>query len=136
MKVTLSVPISVQATKASRFALNLNQYRNAHYFTLNNAKKEFEQNIKDILKKLPKFKYIELEYILYPKTKHLVDISNVCSIVDKFFSDSLTENGIIEDDNYNFITKITYSFGKIDPINPRCDVVIQGETYADYVSAE
>jgi len=134
--VTLSVPISVQATKAKKFALNLNQYRNAHYFTLNNAKKEFERSIKKILKELPKFKYIELEYILYPKTKHLVDISNVCSIVDKFFSDSLTENGIIKDDNYNFITRITYSFGEIDPINPRCDITIQGETYANHASTE
>lgn len=67
---------------------------------------------------------IELKYVLYPKTKRLTDVANVCSIVDKFFSDVLVEAGTIPDDNYNHLRDIMYSFGEVDPLNPRVTVFI------------
>ena len=67
---------------------------------------------------------IELKYVLYPKTKRLTDVANVCSIVDKFFSDVLVEAGTIPDDNYNHLRDVMYSFGEVDPLNPRVTVFI------------
>lgn len=134
--ITVCVPIQSPVNSNKRFALNLNQYRNAHHHTLNNAKKSFHELMKTTLKNIPRFKSVKLTYTVYPKTKKLLDISNVASIVDKFFSDSLVELGIIEDDNYLFVTEITYCFGSVDNVNPRCEVTIYGETYADHPSTE
>lgn len=120
----ISLPIRVPVSKKSYFALNLNVYRNAHYITLNNAKVAFKEMIFPFLGSIPDMKNCSLEYVLYPKTNRLCDVSNVCSIVDKFFCDALVEAGKIEDDNYTFIKSVTYRFGSVDKDNPRVDVYI------------
>lgn len=74
---------------------------------------------------LPIFERIEIHYTLYPKTKRLCDVANVLSVVDKFFCDALSEFGKIEDDNYLFIPKVSYSFGQVDKENPRADILIK-----------
>ena len=123
----VSVPLKVQISKKGYFALNLNVYRNAHYMTLNKAKVVFKELITPFLIQIPKLKHCSLEYVLYPKTNRLCDVSNVCSIVDKFFSDAFVESGHLEDDNYTFIKDIKYRFGAVDPENPRVDVIITTE---------
>lgn len=123
----VSVPLKVQISKKGYFALNLNVYRNAHYMTLNKAKVVFKELITPFLVQIPKLKHCSLEYVLYPKTNRLCDVSNVCSIVDKFFSDAFVESGHLEDDNYTFIKDIKYRFGAVDPKNPRVDVIITTE---------
>lgn len=123
----VSVPLKVQISKKGYFALNLNVYRNAHYMTLNKAKVVFKELITPFLVQIPKLKRCSLEYVLYPKTNRLCDVSNVCSIVDKFFSDAFVESGHLEDDNYTFIKDIKYRFGAVDPKNPRVDVIITTE---------
>lgn len=123
----VSVPLKVQISKKGYFALNLNVYRNAHYMTLNKAKVVFKELITPFLVQIPKLKCCSLEYVLYPKTNRLCDVSNVCSIVDKFFSDAFVESGHLEDDNYTFIKDIKYRFGAVDPKNPRVDVIITTE---------
>lgn len=123
----ISVPLKVQISKKGYFALNLNVYRNAHYMTLNKAKVVFKELITPFLVQIPKLKHCSLEYVLYPKTNRLCDVSNVCSIVDKFFSDAFVESGHLEDDNYTFIKDIKYRFGAVDPENPRVDVIITTE---------
>lgn len=123
----ISVPLKVQISKKGYFALNLNVYRNAHYMTLNKAKVIFKELIIPFLVQIPKLKCCSLEYVLYPKTNRLCDVSNVCSIVDKFFSDAFVESGHLEDDNYTFIKDIKYRFGAVDPENPRVDVIITTE---------
>lgn len=123
----VSVPLKVQISKKGYFALNLNVYRNAHYMTLNKAKVVFKELITPFLVQIPKLKHCSLEYVLYPKTNRLCDVSNVCSIVDKFFSDAFVESGHLEDDNYTFIKDIKYRFGAVDPENPRVDVIITTE---------
>lgn len=54
-----------------------------------------------------------------------MDVSNVCSVVDKFFCDALVEEGRIPDDNYDHIPEIKYIFGEVDKTNPRVDVEIE-----------
>ena len=79
------------------------------------------------LDSLPKFKNIELTYILYPGSDRKADVANICCIVDKFFCDTLVHKGIIEDDNYNVIKKINYLFGKVDKNNPHVNVTLTGD---------
>lgn len=71
------------------------------------------------------FNKIEIEYTLYPKTKRLCDVSNILSIVDKFFCDTLVKEGKLEDDNYTYIPKVSYQIGEVDKLNPRAEILIK-----------
>jgi Holliday junction resolvase RusA-like endonuclease len=64
-------------------------------------------------------------YTLYPESNRRMDVSNVCSVVDKFTCDALTELGIITDDNHKIIPAINYRFGKVDKENPRVELEIE-----------
>src|SRR5690606_33764814 len=107
------------------FSLNLNYYRNAHYQELSKAKNRFTELVLDKIKHLPEMEGCSLEYVLYPANKQRCDISNVCSVIDKFFTDTLVICNRLEDDNYKLVPKVKYTFGAIDPQNPRCDVIIR-----------
>lgn len=121
----LSLPLTVRVSRKKTFSLNLNSYRNTHYLVLNNAKIAFKEAVAHLVKPLPFYEKIRLTYTLYPKTLHLMDVSNVCSVVDKFFSDSLVEFGKLSDDNYNFLPEVNFRFGSLDRSNPRVDVFIE-----------
>ena len=125
INVPLKLPIKTK--KSNWFYLNLNIYRNAHFFMLNKAKQMFEETVWNQVKNLPKFKYIGLEYTLYPGSSHRVDISNTCCIVDKFFCDTLVNAKVIEDDNSNIVRVVRYVFGQIDKKNPHVEIFIEGE---------
>ncbi len=120
----ISLPLKVSYTKKKCFYLNLNQYRNAHYLLLNNSKKKFKEIIQGEILNLPELNEIELSYTLFVGSKRKLDISNICSIIDKYFCDALVELGKLPDDNYDYIKKISYSFGGIDKLNPRCECQI------------
>lgn len=120
----VSVPISVQVSKQKRFYLNLNQYRNAHHFTLSKAKIVFHDIVKKRLDHLPFMGKITLSYRLFVGTNQLIDTNNVCSIVDKFFSDTLVATGKIEDDNRHIVVGSEFLFGGIDKHDPRVEVTI------------
>ncbi len=124
---SLDLPISLKlgVRKPKSVPLNLNWYRNAHFHELNNAKTHFGQLIQAKLANIPRLSegdQLTLVYTLYPRTRQLCDVANVCSIVDKFFCDTLTENGIISDDNYTIIPATMSKFGAVDPKHPRATV--------------
>jgi hypothetical protein len=120
------------------FSLNLNQYRNAHHQILNNAKVNFNKLAKRLIRAsgVPRLERCVLEYVLYPGTRQLCDVNNVCSIADKFFSDALVSAGILADDNYNFIADTRFRFGAIDRENPRVDVFIRNPDLTTTGSSE
>lgn len=121
----VTLPIRVPVTKKGKlWSVNLNIYRNTHHQTLNKAKVAFAKAIEDQVLALPVMQKIAITYTLYPKTKQLCDVSNVCSIVDKFFSDVLTEHGRLQDDNYTCLLGVQYLFGGIDKNNPRVEARI------------
>lgn len=121
---TIPLPISVSVGKDKRFSLNLNEYRNSHYFILNKAKVVFKERVAPLLKHVPKLERCTLEFKLYMGSKHLSDVSNICCIVEKFFNDTFVELNKIEDDNYTMIPESRYNFGGIDKSNPRVEVTI------------
>ena len=124
MMWVLSLPLSIQQSKTKVFQLNLNIYRNAHYQTLNKVKVNFQEQVAPLLKNLPPLQQVSLSYELYPQSHRLCDVANICSVVDKFFSDALVNLGYIADDNYQHVLGVQYLFGSIDSKNPRVEVTI------------
>lgn len=134
---TIALPLRVPLPRKKKekfWSLNLNLYRNAHPQTLNQAKVSFDEIAELLIRKagIPRLARCTLEYTLFPGSAQLCDTNNVCSVADKFFSDSLVNAGILEDDNYNFIVSSTFKFGAIDREDPRIEVAVRS---ADHVSA-
>lgn len=115
-------PLKVLATKLKGWILNLNQYRNTHFRTLNTVKINYKEYMQSQITSGPSYKKIVCIYIVYPPNKRLFDIGNVCCIHQKFFEDALVELGKLPDDNYNYIPTVIYQFGGIDANNPRVEV--------------
>jgi len=122
----LSVVLPRKTKKDKKFSLNLSIYRNTHHQILNQAKIAYKKVMTWQISKLPEFDRIRLKFILYPKTKRLTDIDNVCSIHAKFLLDSLVELGRIKDDNYLYVDEITFKFGAVDKENSRVEIEIHG----------
>lgn len=122
---TISLPLHVPALKNPKFYLNLNTFRNAHFYTLNAAKQSFHSLVSPLLAHLPVMDRVSFTYVLFPKTRRDMDVANICSIVDKFFSDTFVTESKVIDDNYHYLPSVTYEFGSVDPINPRVDVIIR-----------
>tara|TARA_R100001443_G_scaffold30249_5_gene43844 strand:- start:9256 stop:9633 length:378 start_codon:yes stop_codon:yes gene_type:complete len=123
MKIIL--PLEVYYSKNKKFILNLNNYRNAHYRILSNSKKIYTDNLIPELKELSKFNEpVTLTYTYYAKTKRRIDISNPCSIIDKFTCDALVKAGVLKDDSFEQVNKVVYKFGGFDKENPRCELLI------------
>lgn len=66
-------------------------------------------------------------YTVYPASNRKFDLSNVCSIIQKFTDDALIDYGIISDDSYKIIPQIHYRFGGVDKENPRCELEITSD---------
>lgn len=96
-------------------ALNLNVYRNLYFRALSAMKKNFEARAKKLIQKknIPSLGRIWLHYEIFPNQRGRVDTMNVGSIVDKFFSDSLTNAKIIEDDDYTKVVFNSFCFGAV-----------------------
>lgn len=124
-KFQIKLPLRMKVNKAGdQESLNLNVFRNLHFYKLNHQKKAFQSFMKPLLSGIPPMETIRLEYQLNPKGGHRLDMMNVGSIVDKFFSDALVENGIIPDDDYKHLDKATFSFGRLCPEDPHVLVTI------------
>lgn len=116
----------VRNKKGTKAYLNLNNYRNWSFIVSNGLKKKYKSVMTPQIMNLQKVNYpVKLTYVLYPATKRLCDVANVCSVIDKFVCDAITELGIWEDDNYQFVPEVTYKFGAIDKENPRCEIWIE-----------
>lgn len=131
---TICVPLYIdlpKKKKKDRFYLNLNAYRNTHFFKLNKAKELYEDLVEKMLVELPKMLKVELTFKLFLGSARSADLSNICSIVDKFFCDALVNSGKIPDDNYDVISSVNYQFGGVDKTNPRVEVCITPITNAE-----
>lgn len=124
MTWTIALPWKIPLSKNKDFPINLNHYRNASYHELNNAKIKFEKTVSDLLGSVLCMEACGLFYVVFPPSKRECDISNICCIADKFFSDTLVSCGKIVDDNFNIVKNINFSYGHVDPLNPRIEVTI------------
>ncbi len=124
MSWTITLPWKVPLSKNKDFPVNLNYYRNACFQELNKAKINFKELVSPLLGSVLCMESCSLHYVIFPSSKRECDISNVCSIADKFFSDTLVSSGKITDDNFKVIPNISFSYGQVDPLNPRIEVTI------------
>ncbi len=123
MKIDL--PLEVHYSKKKKFILNLNNYRNAHYRVLSISKSLYSDNLVPRLKDFDRFtEPVSLTYTYYARSKRRLDISNPCSIIDKFACDALVKAEILEDDSFKQIKEVVYKFGGVEKDNPRCELVI------------
>lgn len=134
IKISLPTHLVMGKRNPKNVPLNLNHYRNAHPATLNNMKIMFKEIVKT---KLSIYKFTEpvkITYVLFIGSLVKVDISNVLSIVDKYFQDALVELGTIENDNWEFVKEVSFKFGGLDRNNPRVEA--QVEVYvADHIES-
>ena len=127
MKLTLPIHLK-RPTGKKTYSLNLNQYRNNHFHTNDWLKKEIKRLVSEQLKNntdklIPP---LTVNYTLFLGNNRKSDLSNWCSVIDKFFLDALVELGYIEDDNTDFVNEINYIFGGIDKNNARVEVYVVG----------
>ena len=91
---------------------NLNEYRRIHFRTIAKKKIEWAQQIKQHLLEQgisPMNKIIQrYEFFFRDKRDHDPDNYSCCA---KFINDSLVENGIIPNDNFDHIIHFTVSQG-------------------------
>ena len=120
----IHLPLAVPISPKKNFSLNLNVYRNAHFYELNKAKEVFHQYIGQLFGGIDPMNRVMIIYTLFFGSKRRVDTANICSIVDKFFCDTLTEKKILPDDSYDVLQEVIYRFGGIDKENPRVEALI------------
>ena len=126
MVIILESPLSVPINSKRKFILNLNNYRNAYFRTLNGAKinyKEYmkEQILNEIYKPLDK---IAIQYKVFKGDRRRFDIGNVASIHQKFFEDAIVELGKLPDDRHENLPTTFYTFGGISTDRPRVEITI------------
>ena len=122
---TIKLPMRMKVNKGGELeSLNLNVYRNLHFYKLNFQKKAFHDFVKPLLSGLPPMEAVKLHYQINPKGGSRLDTMNVGSVVDKFFSDALVLCGIVPDDDYKHVVKNDFEFGNLCPNDPHVLVTI------------
>lgn len=121
----VKLPMRMQTNRGGeRESLNLNVYRNLHFRKLSYQKNAFHEDISPLLRGLPQLGKVTLHYEVNPKSGGRLDTMNVGSIVDKYFSDTLVEAGIIEDDDFSHVVFNSFSYGAVNPKDPHVLVTI------------
>lgn len=126
---TVHLPLAVAVSRKKNFSLNLNQYRNAHFQVLNKAKVEFTRVVRPLLSGVPRLEQCSLEYVLFNGKGTVPDTNNVCSVVDKFFCDTLVEAGVLPDDGPKYLVGTTFRYGGVDRDAPRVEVTIRSPNH-------
>lgn len=130
MKLLLPIRVTLPRKKVAdkKFSLNLNVFRNAKYFTVNDAKKAYVEAVRASVagRKLEIEPPLSFSYVVYPHTRRRMDLGNVLSIVQKFTEDALVELGLLTDDSFEIIRHVEYDYGHVDRTNPRVELVING----------
>ena len=123
-----NIPLRLNKNKSTFQSMNLNQFRNNHHHLNNKMKRQFDgifRNLCGAIDDECPQPPLELTYTIFRKDKRRSDLGNICSIIDKFVSDSLVHCGFISDDNTDIIKSIRFIDGGIDKDNPRCRLEIK-----------
>lgn len=122
----VTAPLRIHKNKkGDKWSVNLNQYRNTHFQSLNKLKKNYKDLVYSQVNHLPPFTCIRLTIHIYAANKRLFDIGNVGSIHEKFFLDALVELGKLKDDDYTHCPETHTYFKGIDKDNPRVEFIIE-----------
>lgn len=127
---TITSPIHLEICNSkgcTKYTLNFNRTRNMHGFVWNRLKSDYKDLMLPRVQVLPKIAVCSIHYVLYVGSSHKTDVMNWIAVIDKFFQDVLVQAGKLEDDNYQFVPKISAEIGGIDKKNPRVEIFIKPE---------
>lgn len=126
MVTIIESPLAISINSKRQFILNLNNYRNAYFRTLNSAKVNYKAYMKDrILDQIPvPLEKIAIQYKVFKGDKRRFDIGNVTSVHQKFFEDAIVELGRLPDDRHENLPLTFDSFGGISTDRPRVEITI------------
>lgn len=96
-------PFCVPVSKNKKFMINMNEYRNVFYQTLDKAKKEYKGIMREQILALPRMDRVSIDYEIVVGDKRIRDGNNIQSVTSKFFLDALVEFGVIKDDNMSIV---------------------------------
>ena len=131
-EVTVICPLHIDLPRkkgpAKRVHLSQNVIRNAHFQIQNAVKHAIKEivwrQLSDNFQGIRLNEPMELEVKLFKDKSRRADLSNFCSVIDKYATDAIVEYGLISDDNVKILKKVTYLFGGFDE-NPRAEVTIK-----------
>lgn len=119
-------PLRIKKNKrGDLWSVNLNQYRNTHYQSLNKLKKEYKEFLQDQIMQLNSFSRVRLSIHVYAPDKRKFDLGNVTSIHEKFFLDALVELGKLPDDNIDYCPECHTYFMGVDKECPRVEIIVE-----------
>lgn len=126
MEYLITMPLFVMIGKKKRVkkVINLNYYRNYHFRVNHQVKKAYQEIVAQRTAHIPKLEKIRLEFTLFKKSRVQKDKANFLSIHEKFFCDSLTQTGILDDDTDDYIIEQHYKPSLIDKNYPRVEINI------------
>lgn len=122
LKITLSH--KKDGSIGKEFILNLNNYRNAYFRTLNQSKIMYKKAIVEQLQDKPRYNRVAIIYQVFKGDNRRYDIGNVLSIHQKYFEDALVETGKLPDDKASNIPMVLYTDGGIDRDSPRVEIKV------------
>lgn len=122
LKITLSH--KKDGSVGKEFILNLNNYRNAYFRTLNQSKIMYKKTIVEQLQDKPRYERVAIIYQVFKGDNRRYDIGNVLSIHQKYFEDALVETGKLPDDKADLLPMVIYLKGEIDKENPRVEISV------------
>jgi hypothetical protein len=67
---------------------------------------------------------VNIELHIYRDSDRRMDVGNV-SVIEKFTTDALVQQGILIDDSWKYINSITMVMAGLDKENPRVEYIIQ-----------
>lgn len=126
MVTIIDSPLSVKINSKRDFILNLNNYRNAYFRTLNSSKVNYKKVMEPvILDQIPtQLERIAIQYKVYKGDRRRFDIGNIASVHQKYFEDAMVELGRLPDDRHENIPIVFYSFGGVSDARPRVEITI------------
>lgn len=109
----VEVPRKTMAPK--RYSINLNTYRNLKGIVNNNVKVAFKDSIKDQVEGKVLITPVKVRVSIFKPTKRRLDKGNIYSVASKYLYDALTELGVWEDDNDDYVKDELLLPSKLDP---------------------
>lgn len=117
----LEVPYKKLQKPPKRYYLNMNNYRNWQHHVNNNLKKLYKEAVRGDLEGVVLETPVDVEARLYKGSKRKMDKGNVYAVQSKFLYDAMTEFGVWEDDNDEFVKTETILPTEYDKENPRIE---------------
>ena len=99
-------------------------YRNAHFFQSNKVKIAFRDHVRPLLPNLAFRPPVSITYTYFYKNP-ASDLSNVCSVISKFFLDALVAEQLLPNDTVKEVISEHYVVGTRDVSNPRVEITIK-----------